>query len=297
MTAVARSAQVSGLQPGTTYHFRMVASDAGGTTYGPDMTFTTPAAPAATPPTVTTGAASSIGAASAGHAGSATLSGTIDPNGSNVTDAHFEIGTSTAYGTSVPMPSLPGSGSVAVAGSASVGGLNCGTTYHYRLVATNAGGTTYGPDQTFQVPILGPPGCDCTWCSYTTLQKVNAVVWLRLLVRMPALPNDPSWTNPTTCANWIMQAATEFNNDINALALNPPPGSPSWMAGASHTDRVVGFVFFRFLQRWSGGYDGSASWNAWRTWANSSPATLGTNGFAGSAEFVNGVNSEATQYC
>ena len=38
---LAASASVSGLTPGTTYHFRMVAVSDAGTRYGLDMTFTT----------------------------------------------------------------------------------------------------------------------------------------------------------------------------------------------------------------------------------------------------------------
>ncbi len=35
------SASVTGLAPGTTYHFQVVASNSAGTTTGPDETFTT----------------------------------------------------------------------------------------------------------------------------------------------------------------------------------------------------------------------------------------------------------------
>ena len=37
---------VPNLLPGTTYHYRLVATNGGGTTYGPDMTFTTGEYPA-----------------------------------------------------------------------------------------------------------------------------------------------------------------------------------------------------------------------------------------------------------
>jgi hypothetical protein len=132
---------VSGLQAGTTYHYRLVASSPGGTNvYGPDETFTTLPVPA---PTVETGAASEVGV------GSATLSGTIDPHGWD-TSYLFEYGPSTAYGSSWPtvqveMGALEGFQPVVV----NVPNLLPGTTYHYRLVATNGGGTSYGQDMTF----------------------------------------------------------------------------------------------------------------------------------------------------
>jgi hypothetical protein len=41
---VNESANISGLQPGTTYHYRLVSTNSGGTTNGSDQTFTTAAA-------------------------------------------------------------------------------------------------------------------------------------------------------------------------------------------------------------------------------------------------------------
>jgi len=46
------SAQISGLSPSTTYHFRLAAKNAAGTAYGIDQTFPTPAARDTTPPRV-----------------------------------------------------------------------------------------------------------------------------------------------------------------------------------------------------------------------------------------------------
>jgi hypothetical protein len=44
MTAQAVLAAISGLQPGTTYHFRLVAVQQGEKAVGADRTFTTPSA-------------------------------------------------------------------------------------------------------------------------------------------------------------------------------------------------------------------------------------------------------------
>ena len=135
------SQPVGGLQAGTTYHYRLVASSPGGTEVkGPDETFTTLPVPA---PTVETGAASGVGV------GAATLSGTIDPHSWDTTYL-FQYGTSTSYGQSWPtvqvdMGALEGPQPVIV----NVPNLLPSTTYHYRLVATNGGGTSYGPDMTF----------------------------------------------------------------------------------------------------------------------------------------------------
>ena len=92
---------------------------------------------------VVTGAASSI------TQSSATLSGTVNPEGEEVTSCRFEYGATEAYGSSIPCTSLPGSGHDPVLVSASATGLSTGTSYHFRLVAEAAIGASYGIDQTF----------------------------------------------------------------------------------------------------------------------------------------------------
>ena len=67
-----------------------------------------------------------------------------------MSECKFEYGTTTAYGSSVPCSPAPGSGDSPVAVSASVTGLAANTTYHFRIVATNAGGTSKGADETFK---------------------------------------------------------------------------------------------------------------------------------------------------
>ncbi len=90
---------MSGLQPNTTYHFRVVATSAGGTTNGADRTFTTSASSPA--PLATTDPASGVSSSAAA------LNGTVDPNGS-ATTARFEWGTSTSYGSQTTVQSLSG---------------------------------------------------------------------------------------------------------------------------------------------------------------------------------------------
>ncbi len=101
-------------------------------------------------PTVVTGAASSV------TQSSANLNATVNPNGETVSDCHFEYGTSMSYGSSVPCTSLPGSGESPVAVSAPLESLSEGTTYHFRIVATNPSGSSYGTDQAFST-LANPP--------------------------------------------------------------------------------------------------------------------------------------------
>ena len=74
----------------------------------------------------------------------------MNPNGGEVSECEFEYGTTNAYGRPRRAHPPPGSGTSPVAVSASVTGLTANTTYHFRISATNAGGTSKGSDETFR---------------------------------------------------------------------------------------------------------------------------------------------------
>jgi hypothetical protein len=141
------------LRSGTTYHFRLVATSDAGTSRGNDQTFV----PAASP-TVTTKSASSI------RDTSATLNGSVNPLGQS-TNAYFEYGTSTSYGAKSSVKSV-GSGNNTTNVAVGIAGLTPGATYHFRLVAQNATGTSTGGDQTFTT--TGPPGISAASASGIT---------------------------------------------------------------------------------------------------------------------------------
>ncbi len=123
------------LQPGTVYHYRIVASSEGGTVYGGDQIFTTP------------GPVEGVTAAATGLLETkATLNGTVNPRGYDA-KYYFQYGTSTSYGSSTPEGDA-GGGAGAVPESAIITGLEPGIPYHYRLVATSGGITSYGKDET-----------------------------------------------------------------------------------------------------------------------------------------------------
>ncbi|MGD2116567.1 MAG: CARDB domain-containing protein, partial [Acidobacteriota bacterium] len=77
----------------------------------------------------------------------ATLNGTVNPLGQE-TDAWFEWGPTTAYGSTTPVEQL-GALSSDLAVADTVNGFTVGTSYHFRAVAQNATGTSYGADRTF----------------------------------------------------------------------------------------------------------------------------------------------------
>jgi sugar lactone lactonase YvrE len=131
------SETISGLKGNTTYHFRIAAISAEGSSFGKDVTFTTesglPIVAPFSPSEVTLNAV--------------TLKGAVNPNGLE-TKYRFEYGLTTSYGTTVPAPDKSvGSGTSEVEVSEKVSGLAPGITYHFRLVATNAEGTSFGYDQ------------------------------------------------------------------------------------------------------------------------------------------------------
>jgi hypothetical protein len=113
-------------------------------------------------PSVATLAASSV------TGNSATLNGTINPNGL-ASNYHFEWGTTTFYGNNTTTGAA-GSGTANVPVNAGISGLTAGITYHYRLVGVNSDGTTNGNDMTV---IPGAAGVITTPASSITM--VSAV--------------------------------------------------------------------------------------------------------------------------
>src|SRR5205085_528729 len=122
---VAVTAALAALSAHTTYHRRIVATNAGGTSQSADQTFTTlPEAPA-----VQTEGASAVTQTTA------TLHAGVSPNEGEVSDCHFEYGSSVFYEASQPcgQGSIAGGAPVEVSGA--LMGLTPQTTYHFRIVA------------------------------------------------------------------------------------------------------------------------------------------------------------------
>ncbi|MEK6650172.1 MAG: hypothetical protein AABY75_04295, partial [Bacteroidota bacterium] len=102
----------------------------------------------------------------------ATMTGYVNPN-SLATDAYFEYGTTTSYGSQTSSTAL-GAGASFLARTANLPGLNPNTAYHYRLLATNESGTTFGADRVFTtalaapgLPLLSSPDSAATGVSVT----------------------------------------------------------------------------------------------------------------------------------
>jgi uncharacterized protein (TIGR03118 family) len=95
------------------------------------------------PPTITTKAVSGVTDTSA------TLNGTVNANNASTT-VTFQYGLTAAYGITVLADQSPVTGVIDTSTSKEITGLLSDTTYHYRMVASNTAGTTYGDDQVFK---------------------------------------------------------------------------------------------------------------------------------------------------
>jgi phosphodiesterase/alkaline phosphatase D-like protein len=143
------SANLSGLAEDTPYHYRVVATNSEGTTYGPDRVFRTRKLPK-----VTTGGATKFNKYTAGGKTyfTADLSGTVGTEGLS-TEYGWEYGKTTSYGQVAPTKLgtiASGKGTETV--SESIVALTPSTTYHYRFFAQNEAGKVHGEDKTFTTP-------------------------------------------------------------------------------------------------------------------------------------------------
>jgi DNA-binding beta-propeller fold protein YncE len=131
------SAELSGLAVETTYHYRLVVENASGIKYGEDQIYT--------PHRVlglTTDPATAVSESGA------TLNAAFVGNG-EATDYRFEWGRTAAYGDETNEAIVsPGAGDSEQL-SVPLIGLAPYSTYHFRVVASNGAGTSYGADQMF----------------------------------------------------------------------------------------------------------------------------------------------------
>jgi len=95
-------------------------------------------------PSVSTNPASAVGQTTA------TLNGTLDDDGGEACDCSFEYGETTGYGSTAATQSK----TTGETFSQEVRGLLSGRVYHFRAIATNEAGTSYGADRTFHTEAL-----------------------------------------------------------------------------------------------------------------------------------------------
>ena len=251
-SVTAEYAALTGLLPGNTYHFRIDGVNSNGTSYGNDISFSTPALS----PTLITYPATGI------NTTIATLNGLVTANGSSTT-VWFDYGPDLSYGTTVAATPPTVTGNIGTPVSTSLTGLVNGATYHYRVRGTNAIGSTNGNDVTFVTgcfiagpagPITGP-GQACQGGSgyvYTVVPIANAsgYIWtLPVGGSITAGFNTNSITvsySPTAVSGYVYVYATAAcGNGAPAqlgVAMNAP-ATPALSGPANACINVAGNVY------------------------------------------------------
>ena len=199
LTSASIFKEVTGLTAGQTYYFQAVAEGTGGrTTFGSVFSFK-----AASPPTATTVAATSL------LADGATLNGTIVDNGDpalayfclSSSDSNREIaGILDSCIGGIRTASL-----AAGAATLSTTGLKPGTTYYFQVIAENGSGTAYGSILSFTT-LAGPPGA-------TTLAPAVSATASTLRGEAQSLGADTTVTFCHTTSN--TQTVTGILNDCS----------------------------------------------------------------------------------
>ena len=139
-STVAVKTGVSRLIPGTTYHYRVVATNAGGTSVGADRRFK-PAGQPPAPPGVFTGGTLQR------NLHGAMITGVI-ATVKSAANYRFQFGLTTAYGVETPQLTVPAR-PFPQAVNYTLTGLASHRIYHYRLIASNKDGLAVGGDQLF----------------------------------------------------------------------------------------------------------------------------------------------------
>jgi uncharacterized protein (TIGR02145 family) len=186
------SSSITQLTPATTYYVRAYATNAAGTAYGNELSFTTSVAL----PTLTTSAATAITSSTASSGGSITSDG-----GGAITVSGIVWGTTTNP-TLVTNIGSTTDGTLSGTFTSNLSGLTPGTTYYVRAYATNSAGTAYGNQITFTTDIANITIGSQIW-SITNLD----VTTYRDGTPIPQVTDPSAWASLTTGA-WCY-----YNND------------------------------------------------------------------------------------
>jgi hypothetical protein len=165
------------------------------------------------PAGATTGAASRVGQTGA------TLGGTFSPN-ALATTTFFQYGTSTAYGSQTAEQDA-GSGTGTLTQSATLTGLAPDSTVHFRAVARNAAGTSFGADQTFTTTpaTASPPPRDETAPS-VSIGKLPTRITLKTLLKN-GISFSESANEPAAFSNTLLGTTrTATLTRVQASAFN-----------------------------------------------------------------------------
>ena len=169
---------------------------------------------------------------------SATLNGTVNANGEEVT-VSFEYGETTAYGNVVDAIPLTVSGTTVTAVSADISSLALGTNYHFRLKAENSDGRTNGNDIEFTTSTTKPTA--------TTLAASS-------ITETTAILNGTVNANDYETTVTFEYGTTDSYGDVINFTSNPVTGSTETDVSASLTNLLAGTTYhYRVKAENSGG--------------------------------------------
>jgi hypothetical protein len=177
---------------------------------------------------------------------SATFSASVNARGPE-TEYHFEYGTTSAYGQSFPIPEgTVGSGFIAQEINAHVQDLSAGTTYHYRVVAHNALGISYGDDATFMTQNVGasvlPDGRE--WELVTPAQKHGALFHAQSWGWPLGVEVDPFVAEASASGDAMIDLASQpteaepegYSNEVSVLSTRGTSGWSSQVIAPPHKE-------------------------------------------------------------
>jgi hypothetical protein len=169
---------------------------------------------------------------------SATLAGGVYPNGSDTT-YWWQYGPTTAYGFQTPATDI-GSGTAAVPVSDTLPALSPATTYHYRLVAQNSSGTTYGYDFTLTTASASVTPEQTASDGTTTTQSdttQSPASQTPSTATTPVITTTTTATTPTTTTPVPTTPTTTPTTPLSTPPANPVATSPG--AGVARTPAPV----------------------------------------------------------
>jgi hypothetical protein len=208
----------------TTYYYRIKATDTNQTNNGSEQSFTTNVCTSG--PTVTTNTATSVTGTSA------TLNGSVTDVGQDVTGISFEYGTTTSYGSNgtasvTSITATPGTPQTETPTS-TITGLTCGgTTYHFRITATDATKTNNGTDQTFTTSACNAAPV-ATNVNFTGTANVD-----QLLTGTYSYQDSDGDGEDTTTSGSSYRIVRSTDNDLSTTTDNTEVVSATATSGAS----------------------------------------------------------------
>ena len=169
------------------------------------------------PPIVATNPATNVASFSA------TLNGTVNPNGLT-TAVHFDYGITTNYGSSTATQTYQGSTTQNV--TANLSSLTAGATYHFRIVASNSAGTTYGADRSFTTPAARAVVADFNGDSSPDFVLQQTSLHQTVVAYLSNTVVIDAGFGPTLPAGWRLAGAADFDGDGNTdyALFNPATG-------------------------------------------------------------------------